>query len=357
MRIKRHDNERLVITHFPIFLAGLGLAPAVVALYVAFGTVTGQIPAGKDQPIWAFPLFAAVFALIWLAVFSWFVKRLTYDFDLVRHELHWNQWSLFGKKSGLIPFASIRRATVETSEFVEGGLANCPVLLTRDGTFPLLNYSTNGLFAKWRFQHVVTAINAALGPTATSGPECDQAVVERPRAANAIRMNRSHWVFGIWGLANVAAAATLHVWELRRQQWPNFFLGSGAVEFVAVMSMFVPFAQTVFVLNTLDLNSGRGDSAEHRRQVLQRWKQVFFRLPVASSLVVFCFIQVFVLMLGNGTGFSAKLTGGSPANRLLTTGVAILFSAIPTYANLFVVRKCQDIFGPPPGKASRKRAN
>ena len=169
MRIKRHDEERLVITHFPIFLAALGLLPVVLLLYPACGTAVGQVPAGTNQPGWANPLFALLFSLFWLGTFSWLVRRLTFDFDLVRRELRWNQWSVFGTKSGVMPFAEIRRATIESGKS-KGSLTYRPVLLTRHGTFPLLNYSTSGFFAKRRFEHIVTAIERCAGTCRNKRP-------------------------------------------------------------------------------------------------------------------------------------------------------------------------------------------
>ena len=121
----------------------------------------GWMPAAQDQPSWASPVLFTIFAILWLGIFSWFARRLTFDFDLVRHKLRWSQWSLFGKKSGVISFTAIRRATVEETGDHEGGLEYRPVLLTHNGTFPLLNYSTSGFFAKSRFNRIVTAINAA----------------------------------------------------------------------------------------------------------------------------------------------------------------------------------------------------
>jgi hypothetical protein len=34
VRIKRSDNERLVIVHFPLFLAVLGLLPTMVVIFL-----------------------------------------------------------------------------------------------------------------------------------------------------------------------------------------------------------------------------------------------------------------------------------------------------------------------------------
>lgn len=353
MRIKRHDNERLVITHFPIFMAIFGLIPAVVAIYLTRQHATGQTTPTTGQPGWGLPLFVATFALVWLAIFSSFVRKLTFAFDLVQQELRWDQWSLWGKKSGEIPFGRIRYATLDEG-YSDSRLVFRPMLLTRDGPFPLLNYSTNGFFARRRFERIVAAINAVLGRAVPRDTEDDAAVIaEESRLARAVHMTRSNWIFGIWGLVNVAAAIGLHLWELRWGQWPNFPLIT--VPWIADISIFITFLQTVVVFNKLDLNSGRRDSRVHHDQVLRRWKQVFFHLPGASSVMILLFIQSFVLLLANGTGLSANLTGETHVNRLLITAAAMLFSAVPVYANLFLVPKWRGMFSQSPIAASRER--
>jgi hypothetical protein len=353
VRIKRHDDERLVTTHFPIVMAILSLIPAYVAVYLTYLYATGQIPTTNGQPGWGLPLFAAILALVWLVIPSWFVRKLTFDFDLVQKELRWYQWSLWGKKSGAIPFREIRHATLDES-YSDSGLMFRPVLLTLDGRFPLLNYSTNGFFTRRRFERIVVAINAALGRSAPRDAKDDLDVTaEEGRLARTVHMTLGNWVFGIWGIANVAAAVALHLWELRWGRWPH--LPMTIVLWIAGISIFITLFQTVMVFNKLDLNSPRRDSREHRDRVTRRWKQVFFHLPVASSVMILLFIQSFVLLLANGTGLSAKMTGETHVNRLLITSSAMLFSAVPVYANLFLVPKWRSMFGQSPTVLSRER--
>jgi len=83
VRIKRSDNERLVVVHFPLLLAVAGLAPAVISLVVICGAAAGRIHWAKGQPIWSSPACVVLFALLWGAVFSIFVRKNTFNFDLM----------------------------------------------------------------------------------------------------------------------------------------------------------------------------------------------------------------------------------------------------------------------------------
>ena len=166
MRITRSNNERLVITHFPLVMAAIGVVPALVALAVVIATATNQTPPTKGQQPW---FGAAVFvgiALVWGGGVSFFAKRVTYDFDLVRRQLHWRRRSIYGTKEGLMPFDDIKCAWVEairsSDDDVGGTWMYCPALSTTHGKFPLLNFSTGGSYAGQQFQRLADAINAAL---------------------------------------------------------------------------------------------------------------------------------------------------------------------------------------------------
>ena len=143
MRIKRSDNERLVVVHFPLFLAVIAMLPAMMTVFVAYGTVTGLFnPPPKGQSAWLGVLFFLLFSVGWAAIFALFVKRVTYDFDLLNRRLAWSRRGLYGKKEGIMSLDDIRGVTVDTRWSSDSGRTYCPVLSTSNGMFPLLNYTT-----------------------------------------------------------------------------------------------------------------------------------------------------------------------------------------------------------------------
>ena len=166
MRIKRSDRERLVIVHFPLFLAVMALLPTAFLAWIVVDMVRGT--PGAD---WIVVSFAAVFTLIWSAIFSFVVKRGVYDFDLVGRRLLWSRRSIIGKKKGIIPFGNIRGAIVDIS--AGGGRQSTyrPALATTDGTFPLLTYHTGGKFTQRHYERIAAVINAALQANPASAME------------------------------------------------------------------------------------------------------------------------------------------------------------------------------------------
>ena len=160
MRIKRSDNERLVVVHFPLFLAVVAMLPAMLTIFVAYGTVTGMFtPLPKGQPAWTGVLFFLLFSVGWAAIFACFVKKVSYDFDLVNRQLKWSRRGLYGKKEGVMSLDDIRGATVDTRWSSDSGRTYCPVLSTSNGMFPLLNYYNTD---KSEYERIAAAINAAL---------------------------------------------------------------------------------------------------------------------------------------------------------------------------------------------------
>ena len=160
MRIKRSDNERLVVVHFPLFLALLAMVPAMTTVFVAYGSVTGLfIPPPKGQSAWMGVLFFLLFSLVWAGLFAFVVKKVTYDFDLVGRRLAWSRRGLYGKKEGTISLDDIRGATVDSQWSSDSGRTYCPVLSTTNGMFPLLNYYNTH---KYEYERIAAAVNAAL---------------------------------------------------------------------------------------------------------------------------------------------------------------------------------------------------
>jgi hypothetical protein len=141
VRIKRSDGERLVIVYFPLFLAVLGLLPTMVVIFLTCQLVLGGLP-GKKPDLWT-TLFFALFALGWGALFSCFVKKSIFDFDLVGRQFNWSRRGSYGKKEGVIPLDQIKSAFVEISSS-DNGSTYRPVLSTSQGPFPLMNYFTGG---------------------------------------------------------------------------------------------------------------------------------------------------------------------------------------------------------------------
>lgn len=163
MRIKSSDDERLVIVHFPLFLAVVGFG-GPVALVLAFSGLLGGIPTD-----WKALFCAALFSLGWAALFACFVKRSVYDFDLLRRELVWSQRGIYGKKEGILPFDRIRSAVVHAFSSGDGtGTAYRAVLSLDKGVFPLTSYFDRNTEDH---QRVVAAINKALKKNIASGLE------------------------------------------------------------------------------------------------------------------------------------------------------------------------------------------
>ncbi len=196
MRIKRSDNERLVVVHFPLLLAVAGLAPALISLVVIYGTAAGRIHWAKGQPIWSSPACVVLFALLWGAVFSIFVRKNTFNFDLVNRQLAWTRRSIYGTKAGIMPFSQIKGAIVETFCSGEGGPSYRPALSTDQGTFPLMNYYAGG--TSKTYERIVAAINAALQTNPV--PAMEEKILELATSGQwvaAIEMTRKRYGYDL----------------------------------------------------------------------------------------------------------------------------------------------------------------
>jgi hypothetical protein len=169
MRIKRSDKERLFVVHFPLFLAVVAMLPAMVTILMAYGVATDMFnPPPEGQSAWAGVVFSVFFSLVWGAVFSIFVRKSAFNFDLVNRELSWTRRSIYGTKAGIIPFSQIKGALVEIFSSGNSSSTYRPALSTDQGTFPLMTYYTRD---KSEYERIATAINAALKANPVSAME------------------------------------------------------------------------------------------------------------------------------------------------------------------------------------------
>lgn len=155
MRIKQQSNERLVIVHFPFFLALVLSSIVAVTVWMLVEALRSAI-----APKWAGVLLCTAFVLLWVGLAAWIVQSYRYDFDLVRRELVWSRRSIFRKKLGRIPLDEIRTARIDINPSATAQTSYRPALVTSHGSFPLLNGLTGG--SKRQYEHIVEAINQVL---------------------------------------------------------------------------------------------------------------------------------------------------------------------------------------------------
>jgi hypothetical protein len=173
MRIKRSDEERLVVAHFPWMLTLLGLLPVLGWLYLV---ASGELQRANPVGTWKDELFKVAISLLivapWAALFLWITKKSTFDFDLIGRELTWRRVGVLRKSEGRIPFDQIRCAMVDifsSSDSTSYRLA----LSTTQGIFPLMSYFTGGKFTEREYSRLADAINAALKMNPADGLESD----------------------------------------------------------------------------------------------------------------------------------------------------------------------------------------
>ena len=87
------------------------------------------------------------------------------------------------------------------------------------------------------------------------------------------------------------------------------------------------------------------DSTRVAKEVaLRRWIQIAKNIPVATAFLVLLFVFDVVFYAWDGGRPAAELHGETSRNRQVIGATGILFSYIPVYVNLFVIRKCQKLF-------------
>ena len=163
MRMKQSGNDKLVVTHFPLFIGAIVLLPIAMMVYLlATGKIWTMSPASSANDQVFKIVFAVVFSGIWVAIFSFFVKRSHFEFDSSQRQLTWSRRGLFSKKGGVVPFDEIEKARVDIFAGSSGQSSWRPSLITKQGCIPLKPSYTGGGFARRESEKIAGAINALL---------------------------------------------------------------------------------------------------------------------------------------------------------------------------------------------------
>jgi hypothetical protein len=131
MKIKKLDQQRLVIVDFPWFFAIIAFGMGILLL----SHLAQQL---KNGPIEMKHLFwYSIGFVIWFFVGCFFIKRSVFEFDLSRRQLVWKRIGLFIRNSGIIPFDQIKCAAVDCISPFGTYLEYRVVLATTHEIFPL----------------------------------------------------------------------------------------------------------------------------------------------------------------------------------------------------------------------------
>ena len=161
-------------------------------------------------------------------------------------------------------------------------------------------------------------------------------------------MTISNWFFGLWGVLNLVALATVYFVT------PNYSAASDTT-FLIFISVLIPFVQTVFLSLKWHLNFSKYASSDERRLVHRRWWQVFRRTPIASTAMILCIVGACVSQLLCGPG-RLHASGGTVSVSGPLMVFLVAFSSITVHTNLIVGRNCQDIVQSPlEPKAAKRR--
>ena len=166
MKIKQSDSHKLVIADFPILIGVFGLIGPVC---VAYGLAVEH----NAMPLLAMCVFVLL-AVVWVLLCGVFCKRSQFEFDLIRQQLVWNRWGLYGHKRGIVPFDQIQCASVQSSTGSSaegGGLSYRVALSTTQGCLPLTDSYSQGE-AK-QCERIRSTINSVLQSNNASESEND----------------------------------------------------------------------------------------------------------------------------------------------------------------------------------------
>lgn len=152
-------------------------------------------------------------------------------------------------------------------------------------------------------------------------------------------MTFSNWFFGTWGIFNLVALGIVFFLAPR-------FAESADAAVVFLISVVIPFVQTVLLSLKWHLNFSKYKSSDYRRLIYRRWWQVFRRTPVASTAMIACIVAAGISQVMHGPGRLGVVNGQLTVSRSLFVFL-FAFSSITVHTNLVVGRKCQDILHSP----------
>jgi hypothetical protein len=191
MRITRSDSRRLVLVDFPWIIGPIALACAAVG----FGVAVVAVAQGRGAGQIIGPLIGGVMFFVAGAAIT---KRSEFDFDLVAKQLTWRRRGIFTNAGGVVPFAQIRAAAVQSTTDNDGGLTYRVVLHTHDrGTIPLTD-SYDGV--RQTADGVSSAINDALKLDFDQSRQIESDILELAiagRKIDAIALARKHYGYDL----------------------------------------------------------------------------------------------------------------------------------------------------------------
>ena len=156
MRIKRHDNNALVIENFP---KGIGIFGFSMALFAAGALVYTLLHSPID---WQKAMVATVGFLISFFASAAFAKRSVFVFDREGQSISFRRRGLFENTSKEIPFDAVREVAVQVRPSDMRRAYRVALLMERDEIPIAPAYSSGG---KVLCDNVADTIRSVLGCT------------------------------------------------------------------------------------------------------------------------------------------------------------------------------------------------
>ena len=188
MRIKRFDDQSLLIVDFPYIIGAVTLPLSLFLLY-QIGTRIVAPPKRQAELVGCIVAFLVTFL-----IGCFFVKRSVFEFDRGRRKLTWSRMSIFGRSGGIIPFDDIEAANIQSTSSSDSGTTYRVALKTAGGIVPLTQTYSSQEPCK-RVRDAIEQVLELSTPTSVEDDILELAIAGRK--IDAIKLARLRYNFGL----------------------------------------------------------------------------------------------------------------------------------------------------------------